>query len=218
MANNPLFSWDLYHQAPIVGIIRGMAMGTLHKVAQAYLEAGLYTLEVTMNTDGAPEIIARLRREIPGLNIGAGTVCDMDDLHQALDAGAQFIVAPIINEAVIQYCVQHGVPVFPGAFTPTEIYKAWSLGASAVKVFPANQFGLQYIKDVAAPLDKIKLLPTGGVSRENIRSFFEAGVFGVGMGSSLFHKELIKWGDFDGLTQHFINMKLEIREFIGRDG
>lgn len=213
MANKSSFSWALYQQAPIVGIVRGMPIDTLRWIAQAYLEAGLYTLEVTMNTEGAAEIIALLRHDFPGLNIGAGTVCDMDDLHRALDAGAQFIVAPILNEAVIQYCVEQETPIFPGAFTPTEIYRAWTLGASAVKVFPANQFGLQYIKDVAAPLDKIKLLPTGGISRENIRAFFEAGVFGVGMGSSLFPKDLIKAGDLELFQSHLVSIKAEIEDY-----
>ena len=114
-----------------------------------------------------------------------------------------FIVTPVINEEVIQSCVSQGIPIFPGAFTPTEIYKAWSLGASAVKVFPATQLGVTYIKDVSAPLNDIKLLPTGGVSKTNIKSFFEAGAYGVGMGSSLFDKQLISDQNYTALKEHF---------------
>lgn len=213
MKNNTSFSWELFHQTPIVGILRGLPMDTIRQIAGACEMAGFYTLEVTMNTAGAADIIAALRNDFPKLNIGAGTVCNMDDLQRAVGAGSQFIVTPILDEAVVKNCVEHGMPVFPGAFTPTEIYRAWSLGASAVKVFPATQLGVQYIKDVSAPLNNIKLLPTGGVSLENIKSFFEAGAVGVGMGSSLLDKKLIKAGDFEGLKLHFHRIKAEIKDY-----
>ncbi|WP_318840756.1 bifunctional 4-hydroxy-2-oxoglutarate aldolase/2-dehydro-3-deoxy-phosphogluconate aldolase [Reichenbachiella ulvae] len=157
------FSWEAFHKAPIVGIIRGMDIDSVRGIAQAHLDAGLYTLEVTMNTAGASEIIAAIRSEFPALNVGAGTVCTVSDFKKAIDAGSQFIVTPIIDEEVIKSAVAQQIPIFPGAYSPTEIYKAWSLGASAVKVFPATQLGVQYIKDVSAPLNDIKLLPTGGV-------------------------------------------------------
>ncbi|RME11198.1 MAG: bifunctional 4-hydroxy-2-oxoglutarate aldolase/2-dehydro-3-deoxy-phosphogluconate aldolase, partial [Bacteroidetes bacterium] len=168
----------------------------------------------TMNTAGATEIIADLRKAFPTLNIGAGTVCNMHDLEQAIEAGAQFIVTPILDEMVVETTVNMGVPVFPGAYSPTEIYKAWSLGASAVKVFPTSQLGVKYIKDISAPLNQIKLLPTGGVSLSNIKSFFEAGVFGVGMGSSLFDKEALRANDFTALKAHFLKVKSAIGEFL----
>lgn len=214
MTNNLSFSWELYEKAPIVGIIRGVEMDTVLKIAKTYVEAGLYTIEITMNTKGAASIISALRAEFSNLNVGAGTVCSIDDLNSAIDAGSQFIVTPVINEEVIKSSVLRGVPIFPGAFTPTEIYKAWSLGASAVKVFPATQLGVTYIKDVSAPLNDIKLLPTGGVSLGNIKSFFEAGAIGVGMGSSLLDKKLIQEENYDDLKNHFIKIKTEIQEFI----
>ena len=211
---NTSFSWELYYKAPIVGIVRSLPSKTVKKIAEAYLEAGLHTIEITMNTEGAAKIIRDLRTSFPNLNVGAGTVCNMDDLTKALDAGSQFIVTPIIVEEVIKKCVAKGVPVFPGAYTPSEIYKAWSLGASAVKIFPATQLGPQYIKDVLAPLNTIKLLPTGGVSKENIKAFFEAGAIGAGMGSSLLNKKHIQEEDFVGLKNHFISIKNEIKNFL----
>ncbi|MFK7834072.1 MAG: bifunctional 4-hydroxy-2-oxoglutarate aldolase/2-dehydro-3-deoxy-phosphogluconate aldolase [Winogradskyella sp.] len=214
MVNTKLFSWKLYHQAPIVGIVRNLPIDTVLKIAQAYSEAGLNTIEITMNTKSASEIIATLRHKFPNLNVGAGTVCTDDDLDKAIDAGAQFIVTPIINEAIIKKTVALNIPVFPGAFTPTEIYKAWSLGASAVKVFPATQLGVSYIKDVLAPLNKIKLLPTGGITEGNIKSFFEAGAVGVGMGSSLISKTHISNDDYEGLKKHFIKIRSQIEEFV----
>lgn len=213
MTNTP-FSWELYNKAPIVGIVRGLPIDTINKIVETYLEAGLYTIEITMNTPDATGIITSLRKEFPNLNVGAGTVCNMDDLDRALNAGSQFIVTPIIDEQVIKKCVAKDVPVFPGAFTPSEIYKAWSLGASAVKIFPATQLGTQYIKDILGPLNKIKLLPTGGVSKENIKDFFEAGSVGVGMGSSLLNKKCIQENDFEGLKLHFLGIKNQIQYLI----
>ncbi|MEM8969780.1 MAG: bifunctional 4-hydroxy-2-oxoglutarate aldolase/2-dehydro-3-deoxy-phosphogluconate aldolase [Bacteroidota bacterium] len=214
MATNPSFSWNRYYQAPIVGIIRGLPTDTVLSITQTYQEAGLYTLEITMNTPSAVETISLLREKFPNMNIGAGTVCTMDDLTSALDAGGQFIVTPILDEQVVKHTVAQQVPVFPGAYSPTEIYHAWSWGASAVKVFPATQLGVQFIKDILAPLNNIKLLPTGGVSLKNIHSFFAAGAIGVGMGSSLLDKQLIQEENFEGLKQHFIRIKREIQDFI----
>lgn len=207
------FSWELYYETPVVGILRAMPVELVIPVAGAYQAAGFRTLEITMNTKGAPDIIMTLKKEQPELNVGAGTVCTMADLELALEAGAGFIVTPVIDEEVIRTAVDKGIPIFPGAFTPTEIYRAWSLGASAVKVFPATQLGVQYIRDVMAPLDQIKLLPTGGINLNNIRSYFEAGAIGVGMASSLFDKQLISAKDFEGLKAYFIKIKEAIKDF-----
>ncbi len=204
---NSSFSLEQFQKAPIVGIIRGLSKEDTFNIAMAYQAAGLYTLEITMNTKGATKMIAQLNHEFPDLCIGAGTVCTLSELMDAIEAGAQFIVTPIINEEVIKKSVDLGIPIFPGAFTPSEIYKAWSLGATAIKVFPAAQLGPSYIKNILAPLNNIKLLPTGGISKENMKSFFDAGAIGVGMGSSLLNKKLIKEKDFDGLQEHLILIK-----------
>lgn len=207
------FSWESYKKTPVIGIIRGFDIASIKPLAQTYVNAGFHTLEVTMNTVGVAQIISDLRTSFPNLNVGAGTVCSLGDFDKAVASGAQFIVTPILNEKVVQKAVKADIPVFPGAYSPTEIYHAWSLGASAVKVFPATQLGPKFIKEVLAPLDTIKLVPTGGVSPDNIKSFFESGAFGVGMGSSLFDKELIRRNDFEGLERHFKNLREEIRQF-----
>jgi 2-dehydro-3-deoxyphosphogluconate aldolase/(4S)-4-hydroxy-2-oxoglutarate aldolase len=173
-------------------------------LARYYAEAGLTTLEVTMNSDEALTTITRLVQDFDEkLNIGAGTVCTLEDLDKALAAGAQFIVTPILQEEVIKACVQQQIPVFPGAYSPTEIYKAWHLGATMVKVFPATKLGASFIKEVLAPMDYLKLLPTGGVSLDNFKDFFVAGAAGVGMGSQLFPKKLIEEGDWEELSVLF---------------
>lgn len=199
-----IFSWPLFQRAPLVGIIRNVSFENVKRILPIYREAGLTTVEITMNTPGAADMIEyALANESHGLNIGAGTVCDKDDLAEALEAGAQFIVTPVINKKVVKSCVKKGVPIFPGAFSPTEIYNAWTLGATMVKIYPATSLGPDYIKDLKAPMKQLRLLPTGGVGLENMTEFMAAGADGLGIGSQLFDKKLIENQDWDGLKAHF---------------
>jgi 2-dehydro-3-deoxyphosphogluconate aldolase/(4S)-4-hydroxy-2-oxoglutarate aldolase len=200
------FSWDLFKKAPIIGIVRNLKVEDVIQILPIYRDAGLTTIEITMNTAGAEDLIRyALKHEQKGLNIGAGTVCTEQDLERALMAGAQFIVTPIIEEEVIRTCVARGIPIFPGAFTPSEIYKAWSLGANMVKVFPAASLGSSYIKEVKAPLNQVKLVPTGGISLANMADFLKAGADGLGVGGQLFDNKLIKQKEWAGLKAHFQN-------------
>ncbi|MET0242494.1 MAG: bifunctional 4-hydroxy-2-oxoglutarate aldolase/2-dehydro-3-deoxy-phosphogluconate aldolase [Flavitalea sp.] len=198
------FSWDAFRSMPVVGIVRNLPADSIEEVAERYAASGLTTIEITLNTPGAADMISKLAKKFGGrLNVGAGTVCSVDDLDLALNAGASFIVTPVINEDVIRKCVDNRVTIFPGAYTPSEIYKAWSMGAPMIKLFPATRLGVDYIKEVLAPLNKIKLLPTGGVSLENCETFFRAGAAGIGMGSNLFPKQLIESGSWDELSVVF---------------
>jgi 2-dehydro-3-deoxyphosphogluconate aldolase / (4S)-4-hydroxy-2-oxoglutarate aldolase len=198
------FSEALFKKAPLVGIIRNVAPEDVKTLLPIYREAGLTTVEITMNTPGAAEMIRyAIAFENEGLNVGAGTVCTEEDLDLALDAGAQFIVTPVINKKVIKKCVKKGVPIFPGAYTPTEIYNAWSLGATMVKIYPATSLGPGYIKDLKAPMAQLKLLPTGGVSLDNMTDFLKAGADGLGIGGQLFDKKYIENKDWEGIRNHF---------------
>ncbi len=198
------FSWDKFSSVPLVGIIRGLSFDDVRQILPVYVSSGLTNIEITMNTASAKDIIRYAADNFSGrLNVGAGTVCNEKNLAEALSAGAQFIVTPIISEPVIRSCVKQEVPIFPGAFTPTEIYHAWELGASMVKVYPATSLGSGYIRDVKAPLNQIKLMPTGGINKDNIGEFMEAGAEGLGVGSQLFDKELIKNRSWDKLESHF---------------
>jgi 2-dehydro-3-deoxyphosphogluconate aldolase/(4S)-4-hydroxy-2-oxoglutarate aldolase len=195
---------ELFKKMPIVGIIRNLSFDDVQHIIPVYIEAGLSNIEVTMNTTGAADMIRYILRQYPEqLNVGAGTVCNLEDLEKALSAGAQFIVTPIVREEVITACVQRKIPVFPGAFTPTEIYHAWSLGATMVKVFPSSVLGSAYIKDIKGPLNQIRLLPTGGVDHANIGDFLKAGAEGFGIGSPLFNKKYIDAKDWEQLKAHF---------------
>lgn len=202
--DNKKFSWSLFHRMPIVGIVRNLTMEEIIQILPLYADAGLTTIEITMNTPGAEEMIRYARTNHgSALNIGAGTVCNKEDLKKAVASGAQFIVTPILQKKLIQYCVKREMPIFPGAFTPSEIYKAWLWGAPMIKLFPAKTLGPEYVKDIKAPLQEIKLIPTGGIDADNLESFKKAGASGFGIGSPLFLKKLIEAKDWAGLTEHF---------------
>ena len=203
MVNN-FFSWDLFRQVPIIGIMRNLPQDKMIDVASLFADGGFTNLEIALNSPNAIECISELSsRFSQRINVGAGTVCTCEQLEMALSAGAGFIVTPVVNEEIIRKCVLQKIPVFPGAYTPTEIYKADALGASMVKIFPASQLGPRYIKELLAPFPQVKLLPTGGISLENMRSFMEAGAKGLGIGSHLFPKEIIQQGKWEDLKRLF---------------
>ena len=193
-------------QTRLLAVIRQDDLGHAEAVATALLDAGVMVQEFTLTNPDSLDAIGRMRRheafgEAGGL-VGAGSVRSEDEAHQALDAGAQFVVTPIMDLDVIAVCKEAGVPVFPGAFTPTEIHTAWQAGAEAVKVFPATTLGPGYIKDVLAPLPYLKLIPTGGVNLLNITTFLDKGAFAVGTGSSLLNGEALKNKDWESLSTH----------------
>lgn len=194
------FSSQLFSKLPLVGIVRGLPAEKLAPLVSAVRDGGLANLEVTMNTPGAAEQI-RAAVGLAGsvLNIGAGTVTTLPLLDAALEAGATFIVTPVVVEPVIRRCVELKVPVFPGALTPTEILRAWDLGATMVKVFPADVFGPGYIRSVKAPCPQVKLMPTGGVNLATLTDYAAAGADAFGLGSPLFNKERLAANDWPWL-------------------
>ena len=206
------FNIELFEKAPIIGILRNINEQTVKNILPVYFESGFNSVEITMNSTKAVEIIKSSVKEFPEMNIGAGTVCTMEELDLACDAGASFIVSPILSIEIIKKSIERKVAVFPGALTPSEIFKADSLGATAVKVFPITSFGPKYVKDLMAPLDKIKLIPVGGISKNNIKVFFENGSYGVGMASSLFSKNLISKHSTEELSHHFKSILNEIQD------
>jgi 2-dehydro-3-deoxyphosphogluconate aldolase/(4S)-4-hydroxy-2-oxoglutarate aldolase len=202
--HRPIFSWDLFNKMPIVGIIRGLSVAEIDFVLPIYKEAGFTTIEITLNTPEALSVISSLANQYNGeLNVGAGTVCTLDDLVAAVNAGANFIVTPIFKSEVVKKCVSMEVPIFPGAFSPTEIYEAWELGASMVKLYPASVVGPAYVSAVLAPLNKVKLMPTGGIHLSNMLAFMKAGAASLGIGSELFDKKIIQKRDSEALLNHF---------------
>lgn len=178
---------------PILAILRGTSEDELIKLLGSFAISGIDTLEITMNTKDAKNLIERaIEVSDSNITVGAGTVTNRSELDIALNAGAQFIVTPVVNKDVIKACVNSQIPVIPGALTPTEIFTAWELGAYMVKVFPASVFGPKYFKDMLGPLDKIKLMAVGGVNDENISEYFKAGAAAVAIGGSLMSKDRLE--------------------------
>lgn len=211
------FSNELFDKMPLVGILRNVPSQYLNNIAESYLQSGLTCLEITMNSPNAEADITRLVKTFGNkLNIGAGTVCTLNDLEKALKANAGFIVTPILNEDVIKACVEAKIPVFPGAYTPTEIYKAWSLGAAMIKVFPATKLGAGFIKEVLGPLSQVKLIPTGGIDFNNFTDFFNAGAKGVGMGGNLFPKDMIEHENWEKLGSVFSSFAAKYNDYLRR--
>ncbi len=196
--------WQRFRQMPLVGICRNVALGDLMNILPLYQSAGLHTIEITMNTPDAAGIIRTLVKEFGNeLNIGAGTICSTSDLDMALAAGARFIVTPVVNEKVIQGCRFAKTPVFAGAFTPTEIFQAWSYGADVVKLFPSSAGSMEFIRDLRGPFPQIPLLPTGGINLDNCADFIMSGAAGVGAGSHLINKKMVETGNWEALKKHF---------------
>lgn len=168
----------------IIAIIRGANPDDVVSIAEALYEGGIRILEVTMNSANPLSVIEQVTGKLGDkMIIGAGTVLDAGMAGNAFHAGARFILSPILDEAVIEAAKRLGIVSIPGAYTATEIYKAHQAGADIVKVFPATS--PSYLKDLAGPLPQIPLLPTGGITLENIGDFKKAGAAGFGIGSSL---------------------------------
>ena len=177
---------------PVIGILRGVSPDFFGDVMAAAFEAGLQAIEVTFNTDRSEEIIAAHRPHAPaGKLLGMGTIRNRDEARKAVDAGAMFLVTPNVDEAVIGYAVSRDIPVIAGAMTPTEVYKAWSAGATMVKVFPCTVLGPGYIRDLLGPFDAVPLVAVGGVNSSNVKAYFEAGAAAVGVGASLFGRQAL---------------------------
>ena len=210
------FKADKFDEMPVIGILRNVPLPDIEAILPFYIKAGFTNLEVTMNSNGAEETIRHLSENYPSLNIGAGTVCDKNDLKRAVKAGASFIVTPVVDEKVIKKCVKWGIPIFPGAFSPLEIYSASKYGATGVKVFPANHLGPSYIKDVLAPFQHLKLYPTGGVNLENISAYLKAGAKGLGMGGTLFLASLLETKDYENLGLHFEKVAMAVNNAKSR--
>lgn len=174
------------HQAGMVAIVRADSARQAQALAQACIEGGMNTLEVAFTTPGTLDVIAALRQQYgEQALIGAGTVLDEQSARMAILAGAQFIVSPGIDTATIRLCNRYQVVSLPGAMTPSEILAALEAGADIVKVFPAEAFGPEYIKALRAPMPQAPLMPTGGVTLDNLEQWFKCGSTAVGIGSSL---------------------------------
>lgn len=171
-------------------------------LAKALVDGGLPTAEVTFRTAGAAESIKAMTEAYPEMLVGAGTVLTVKQADEAIDAGAKFLVAPGFNREVVEHSLKRGVPMIPGVCTPTEIEAAMSIGLTTLKFFPAEAAGgVKMIKAVSAPYGMIKIMPTGGISPENIGSYLACKSVICCGGSWLTPSDLIENGDFEKITK-----------------
>lgn len=167
-----------------------------------------FAVEVTMNTSGAAKTIKKLNEEFGDkLIIGAGTVLSFNDEIEAIDAGAKFALsACTFTKPMIEYAKKRGVITVPGMMTPSEVLQQLNYGADIIKIFPATTVGPKYFKDIQGPLDHIRLMAVGGVSKDNVHEFFENGVEYAGIGSGAFNKEDIKNLDVAKLHESLVEL------------
>lgn len=188
-----------------VAVLRLPGASLFEPVCEALYEGGIRILEITLTTPSAVELIARADRMLPeDMLIGTGTVLNGEDVSRTIDAGASFVVSPIVKKEIIETAINNETAVMCGALTPTEIQKAWELGTDVVKVFPADLFGPNYLKSVRAPLPHLRLMPTGGVSLTNGGEWLDAGAFAVGAGSALVPSAALEARRFDEIRKNAI--------------
>jgi 2-dehydro-3-deoxyphosphogluconate aldolase / (4S)-4-hydroxy-2-oxoglutarate aldolase len=182
----------------IIPVIRADTADAAVAVVEALMEAGLIIAEITMTVPGAIEAIASVAKRFGSkVLVGAGTVTDAETVGRALDAGAEFIVSPCLVPKVIEAARRADVAVLPGALTPTEVFDAFRQGGDMVKVFPAqNVGGAAYLRALRGPFPEIPLVPTGGVTLDNVGEMFKAGAAAVGVGSEMISKDALARHDY----------------------
>jgi 2-dehydro-3-deoxyphosphogluconate aldolase/(4S)-4-hydroxy-2-oxoglutarate aldolase len=189
-------------QTGIVPVVRAPSGDEALRVVDAIRDGGIDVIELTMTVPRAVALIEQLAgRYGDEVVLGAGTVLDAETARSCMVAGASFVVSPVLDPGTVACCRTHGVPVLPGALTPTEVLSAWRLGADIVKVFPCSAVGgASYIKALKAPLPQIELLPTGGVSLTTVADFIRAGSIAVGAGADLVDLAKIRAGNARAVT------------------
>lgn len=180
----------------IVAIIRGARPDDVLKIAKALHDGGIRILEVTFNSPGAIAVVNELSVKMGNdLLIGMGTVLDAATAKEAIAAGAKFIISPSFNIETVQETKKLGAVSIPGAYTATEIVNAFSSGGDIIKIFPASS-NVNYIKEIRAPLPHIPLMPTGGITLENIGEFQKAGAVAFGIGTALVNTKQEVTGEY----------------------
>lgn len=183
-----------------VAVIRGERVADPERLAWTLAGAGIRCVELTFTI---PDVLRAIEAATAAAEavVGAGTVTTADEARDAITAGARFVVSPVVVPEIVAPCREAGVPVFLGAFTPTEVHAALVAGATAIKLFPASLGGPRYVKDLRGPFPGVPLLPSGGVTDENARAFLDAGAVAVYAGSGLAPPDLVARGDHDEIDR-----------------
>lgn len=191
-------------KSPIIAVVRNIDENKVLYVIEALMRGGINNIEITYGShkNVSTHLIKEAKKMFrDDILIGAGTVLTIEQLNEAIDAGAEFIFSPVYNKKVVKETLENKLISIPGCFTPTEIYEAYLLGAQMIKVFPANILGPSFIKDILAPMPFLNLIPTGGINKDNLTNYIKSGAIAVGMGSSLLNKQIIDEENYSKLTE-----------------
>lgn len=202
---------------PIIPVFNHSDKEVALNVISACYKSGIRVFEFTNRGEHSAGVFKHIisnRFKFQGMSIGIGSIMNTGQAHEYIDLGADFVVSPILDFSVGSVCSQAKKPWIPGCGTLTEIINARRAGAELIKIFPGDVLGAEFVKSVLGPCPYLKLMPTGGVSpdKENLESWFKAGVFSVGMGSRLFDKEIIKPENKDQLLAKIIHIKAIIEK------
>ena len=180
-------------QHKIVAVIRKADVNNIVPILNALYEGGVYSVEITAETPNVLQVIDTAVKQVGDkINIGAGTVLDPETARSVIMAGAKFIVSPTLNLETLKLTNRYGILNIPGVLTPTEILTAYENGAHMVKIFPADAFGPNYVKNILGPLPHVKAMVTGGITLENINEYLSKGSTAVGIGSNLVNAKQLK--------------------------
>lgn len=184
----------------VVAVVRAESAEQAIKITDACIKGGIPAIELTFTVPGANRVIEELAKHYKEdeIILGAGTVLDPETARIAILAGAQYIVSPYYDEETIRLCNRYAVPCMPGCMTIHDVVKSLEMGCDIIKLFPGDVFGPQMVKDIKGPIPQAKIMPTGGVSADNVDEWIKAGVVAVGAGSSL--TKGAKTGDYDAIT------------------
>lgn len=192
----------IIHDIGIVPVIALDRVEDAAPLAKALCKGGLPVAEVTYRTDAAHDAMIEMKKACPEMLVGAGTVISKQQVDSALDAGAEFIVSPGLNPETVKYCQEKGVPILPGTANASDIEAAMALGLDLVKFFPAEPLGgLKMIKALAAPYNKMKFMPTGGIKEANCLDYLNDPVIHAIGGTWMIDKKAIEAGDFDKIEK-----------------
>jgi 2-dehydro-3-deoxyphosphogluconate aldolase/(4S)-4-hydroxy-2-oxoglutarate aldolase len=193
---------NVIRETGVIAIMRAQSSAQLITAADAIREGGVRVIEVTMTTPGALRVIEEAKQKYgEEVIFGAGSVLDPETARAAILAGADFIVAPTFNLAMVTLCNRYSILVMPGCYTPTEALTALEAGADMIKLFPAGFGGPALIKAFLAPLPQLEIVPVGGVNLDTAADFIRAGAAALGVGSSLVNKSLLDSGEMGELTR-----------------
>ncbi len=187
----------------IIPIVRTASPEEAFRAAEAILEGGVGIAEITMTVPNALKVVERVAERFAGqVLLGAGTILDAESCHAALQAGAEFIVAPSLDVRVVELTRQHGKVSIPGALTPTEVVAAWQAGADLIKIFPcAPVGGPKYIKALRGPFPQLDFVPTGGVTLESAPAYIQAGAAALAVGGELVDANALREGRLEVIRE-----------------